>query len=128
MKRSKKALAAGILMLSVMMPLLLVAGTASAGLADENLGVGYAENLGLGNRDPRDMAISIIQVVLGFLAILVVILILLGGFKWMLAAGNDDKVSEAKKIISAGVVGLVIILAAWGIARFVITSLLTATQ
>ena len=96
-------------------------------LAQVNVGSGYGANIGLGNADPRDMAVSIIQVILGFLAIIVVIIILLGGFKWMTAAGNEDKVAEAKKLISAGVVGLVIILASWGIARFVVEAVLNAT-
>ncbi|MBI4811910.1 hypothetical protein HY798_00440 [Candidatus Falkowbacteria bacterium] len=83
--------------------------------------------IGLGDKDPRDIAASVINVALGFLGIVAVIIILLGGFKWMTAMGNDDKVGEAKKLIIAGVIGLVIILAAFGIATFVINNLLTAT-
>jgi len=45
----------------------------------------------------------------------------------MTAAGNEDQVGEAKKIIVAGIIGLVIILASWGIASFVLNSLLEAT-
>ena len=116
--------------LFIIMPLLAMALAvpANAQLSTGNIGVDYAENIGLGNKDPRDMAVSIIQVILGFLAIIVVIIILFGGFKWMTAGGNEDKVAEAKKLISAGIVGLVIILASWGIARFVVSTVLTATQ
>jgi len=95
--------------------------------AQVDIGTNYGANLGLGNADPRDMAVSVIQVILGFLAIIVVILILYGGFLWMTAAGNEDKVSTAKSIITAGIVGLVIILAAWGIAKFVVEAILDAT-
>jgi len=95
--------------------------------AEVNLGTDYASNIGLGNRDPRDIASSIIKVVLGFLAIVAVVIILLGGFKWMTAGGNEEKVSEARKLIVAGIIGL-IILAAWGIANFVLSSLLNATN
>jgi protein-S-isoprenylcysteine O-methyltransferase Ste14 len=114
----------------IMVPVLSLALSmpAFAQLNETNIGVPYAENLGLGNKDPRDMAVSIIQVVLGFLAIIVVLLILYGGFVWMTAGGNEDKVATGKKIITAGVVGLIIILAAWGIARFVVTVILNATQ
>jgi hypothetical protein len=52
---------------------------------------------------------------------------LLGGFKWMTAGGNEDKVGEAKKLITAGIIGLVIILAAFAIATFVLSQLLSAT-
>ncbi len=114
----------------IMVPVLSLALSmpAFAQLNESNIGVPYAENLGLGNKDPRDMAVSIIQVVLGFLAIIVVLLILYGGFVWMTAGGNEDKIATGKKIITAGVVGLIIILAAWGIARFVVTVILNATQ
>ena len=82
---------------------------------------------GLGARDPRDIAASVIQIILGFLGIVAVIIILLGGFKWMTAGGNEDKVGEAKKLIMAGIIGLIIIIAAFAIATFVLNSLLQAT-
>jgi len=58
---------------------------------------------------------------------LAVVIILIGGFKWMTAGGNEEQVEEAKKILIAGIIGLVIILASWGIANFVLGSLLNAT-
>ena len=82
---------------------------------------------GLGERDPRDIAASVIRIILGFLGIVAVIIILLGGFKWMTAGGNEDKVGEAKKLITAGIIGLVIIVAAFAIATFVLNSLISAT-
>lgn len=86
------------------------------------------EGIALGNKDPRTMVAQIINVVLTLLGIIAVIIVLLGGFKWMTAGGNEDKVSEAKKLLGAGVIGLVIILAAWGIASFVLEQLMSATQ
>jgi hypothetical protein len=82
----------------------------------------------LGKKDPREIAANVINIILGFLGIIAVVLILAGGFKWMIAAGNQDKVDEAKKLMTAGVIGLIIILAAFGIARFVINALVTATS
>lgn len=82
---------------------------------------------GLGERDPRDIAASVIRIILGFLGIVAVIIILLGGFKWMTAGGNEDKVGEAKKLITAGIIGLIIIVAAFAIATFVLNSLISAT-
>lgn len=82
---------------------------------------------GLGERDPRDIAASVIRIILGFLGIVAVVIILLGGFKWMTAGGGEDKVGEAKKLITAGIIGLVIIVAAFAIATFVLNSLISAT-
>ena len=85
------------------------------------------DTLQLGTEDPRTIAANVINVILGFLGIIAVIIILAGGFKWMVAGGNQDKVDEAKKLITAGIIGLVIILASFGIATFVLNSLITAT-
>jgi len=108
--------------------------TASATSTDDNFGLGYvtgAEGGGdaivLGNKDPRTMVTQIINVCLTLLGIVAVVIVLLGGFKWMTAGGNEDKVGEAKKILGAGIIGLVIILAAWGIAAFVLNVMMEAT-
>lgn len=85
------------------------------------------DELLLGNTDVREMIASIINVLMTLLGVIAVVIILLGGFKWMTAGGNEDQVGEAKKIIMQGVVGLVVILSAWAIAQFVINSLVEAT-
>jgi len=86
-----------------------------------------ANDAGLSVKDPREIAANVINVILGFLGIIAVILILIGGFMWMTSQGSEEKTGTAKKIMSAGVIGLVIVLAAFGIAKFVISALLTAT-
>lgn len=93
-------------------------------LADP-LGFNYANDLGLSNSnvtDPRTMAVNVVQFFMTFLGIIAVVIILLGGFKWMTAAGNEDKVAEAKKLLVAGMIGLAIIIAAYVIVNFVITT------
>ncbi len=101
--------------------------------ADQLFGDGYVnpadvqDATGLGDRDPREIIASVIRVVLGFLGIIAVLIILYAGFLWMTAAGNDDKISTAKSMMSAGVIGLIIILAAFGVANFVMTALVDAT-
>ena len=86
-----------------------------------------SEQSGLGLQDPRETAAKVVNVILGFLGIIAVVLILIAGFLWMTAAGSEEKIGTAKKLMSAGVIGLVIVLAAFGIARFVISSMLSAT-
>jgi amino acid transporter len=65
----------------------------------------------------------IINVILGLLGVVAVIIIVIGGFKWMTAGGNDEKIKEAKRLIGQGVIGLIIVLAAYAIARFIIDKL-----
>ena len=69
----------------------------------------------------------LINIILGFLGVLVVVGILYGGFKRMTAAGNEDQISSGNKIMGAGLVGLVIVLAAYAIAAFVVNQLTDAT-
>lgn len=130
MNKIFKKLAAYALAMAIITPIFTIA--LNAGAAELDPWGGKKDEVqsttGLGEKDPREIAAGIINVVLGFLGIVAVIIILLGGFKWMTAAGNEDKVDEAKKLISAGIIGLVIILAAFGIATFVINSLMTATS
>lgn len=85
------------------------------------------ENTGMVEKDPREIIANIINVILGFLGLIAVILILIGGFKWMTAGGNEDQVAEAKKWIYSGVVGLLIILASYAIATFVLSQLSSVT-
>jgi hypothetical protein len=87
----------------------------------------FAAESGLGSTDLIDAIQSIIRVALGFLGIIAVIIILLGGFKWMTAAGEDKKVEDAKKLIYSGIIGLVIVLSAFAIASFVINQITGVT-
>jgi amino acid transporter len=85
-------------------------------------------NLNLVNSNLPDVIVNIINYLLAFLALLAVIMILFGGFQWLTAGGNEEKVDKAKKILTAAVIGLVIIILAWAIARFVIDMLFNSGQ
>lgn len=85
-------------------------------------------NNSLSSTDPRTVIGRIINMALGFLGVIAVGIVLMGGFKWMTAGGNEEKTGEAKKLLGAGVIGLVIILSAWAIATFIINSLNTAVN
>lgn len=81
----------------------------------------------LGNKDLRETIGDLIQVGLSLLGVVAVVIILAGGFKWMTAGGNEEKVTEARKLIFSGIIGLAVILSAWAISIFVITQLSEAT-
>lgn len=89
---------------------------------DLGLNDAAALNLPSTTRDPREMIIAIVQYLMTFLGIIAVVVILLGGFKWMVAAGNDDKVAEAKKTITAGIIGLIIIISAYAIVQVIVST------
>ena len=86
-----------------------------------------SSTLGLGSADLQETVIAIIQWILGLLGLIAVVMILIGGFKWMTAGGNDERVGQAKKWIFSGIIGLAIILSAYALSTWVINTLISAT-
>jgi hypothetical protein len=117
------AIALSLFNLTLMLPA-QAAGGATAG---PDLGRSYPEATGLGSTDIRITVAKIIRVAMSLLGIIALVVILIGGFTWMTAGGNDEKVGEAKKWIFSGIIGMVIILSAFAISTFVINSLIAAT-
>lgn len=102
---------------------------AHAQLNASDVGVTAIENSGLklGGGDVRQTAARIINVALGFLGIIAVVIVLVGGFQYMISGGNEEKTSAARNLIFSGIIGLAIILSAWAITQFVISNLINAT-
>lgn len=66
----------------------------------------------------------VINVALSLLGIIFVILIVLAGFKWMMAGGNEDDVTKAKSSMQSSVIGLVVTLSAYAVWAFISSYLL----
>jgi len=92
------------------------------------IGLDYGDYTGLGDHDIRFTVAMIIRVALGLLGTIALVIILYAGFKWMTAGGNEENVKDAQKILMAAVIGLVIIVTAYSVTRFVTTRLLEATK
>lgn len=106
-------------------PALAQGGTLTA----EDLGqsvVGDALILPTG--DPRATASRLINVMLGFLFIISLVIILMGGFKYMVSGGSTEKTDEARKYIISGIIGLAIILSGWAITTYALTNVLNAVS
>ncbi|MDD5031571.1 MAG: pilin [Patescibacteria group bacterium] len=65
----------------------------------------------------------VIQAFLGLLGVIFLVLLITAGYKWMTAAGNEEKMTEAKGTIWRAVIGLIITVAAYAITYFVFNSL-----
>jgi TRAP-type C4-dicarboxylate transport system permease small subunit len=70
---------------------------------------------------------SIIAVFLSLLGVVFLCLIIYGGFLWMTSGGNETKVLKAKETLQHAIIGLIIILSAYGITAFVMNALVGAT-
>lgn len=130
MKKITKYLMSLAFLALIIVPSMGVAAATS--ITSDELGVGstgdIASNIKLTSNSPLKTAASLINTAMIFLGIIVVGIILMAGFKWMTAGGSDEKITEAKKLMSAGVVGLIIILSAWGIATFIIQKAVEAVN
>lgn len=86
------------------------------------------QELGLSAAEPKDIVVNILRLVLQYLPLVAVVMIILGGLRWMTAGGDEEKVSKAKHTLSAAVVGMVIVLLAWAIVNFLVDSTLDVTN
>ncbi len=75
--------------------------------------------LGLPSDDVRVVVARVIRVALGLVGIVMVVLILYGGWLWMSAGGNENQIEKAKQVLINAAIGLAIILSAYGIVLFV---------
>ncbi len=82
----------------------------------------YAEEQG-----PLVIVGKIINIALGIVGTIMVVLFIFSGFIWMTAAGNEEKITKAKRILSNAIVGIVIVIMAYAISYFVINQLLRAS-
>ena len=105
--------------------------SADAGLIGSQEGFTNKEiQSAFGNGEPQDLRTTVVQIIMIVLSILGVLflgLILFAGFRYMTAAGNEDQVKTAIKQITQAVIGLVIILSAWGVSAFILNQMTKAT-
>ena len=66
---------------------------------------------------------NIIQAVLSLIGVLFLGLLVFGGIKWMTAGGNEDIIKKAKSRIVNAIIGLAIVLFAYGITAFIFKNL-----
>lgn len=64
---------------------------------------------------------TVVQSMLALLGIVFFGIILYSGFNWMIAMGNSEKVDKAKLMIESALIGLVIIILAYALTRFIFT-------
>lgn len=99
------------------------------GLNPNDFGITQPQAAGFnGTTDVRVTIARIVRVALSFLGTVLFLIMLWAGFLWMTAGGNQEKIDEAKKWLGGAVIGLIIILAAYGLTTFVITQLVNATN
>ncbi len=66
---------------------------------------------------------TLISASLGFLGVLLLVYLIVAGFLWMTAGGDEGKVKKARDMIKNAVIGIVIIASAFAIANSVLNAL-----
>jgi len=90
------------------------------GVGSEEIGEVF-EGSGGEPRDLRDIVVSGIVIFLGLLGLFFTVLIILAGFRWMNSRGNEEEITKAKSQLKGAIIGMIIVIAAYAIAQFVIT-------
>jgi hypothetical protein len=71
---------------------------------------------------------KVINIVLAIAGSVVVIFLIIGGFQYLTAAGNEEQIEKGKKTLVNSVIGLVIIIMAFAIVRIVSNLLLSGVE
>lgn len=88
-----------------------------------------AAKAGLGKEtDISTIVGKIIGIVFTLMGIILLVLIIVAGIMWMTSGGSEEQVKKAKGIFKSAFIGLIIIILAYAISRFVIANLTEVTQ
>jgi hypothetical protein len=70
---------------------------------------------------------AVVRIFLTLLGILFVVLIIYGGYLWMTAFGNEERVRQGQSVLRQSLIGLLVILAAFAATQFIILNVYRAT-
>jgi amino acid transporter len=100
----------------------LAAATSSP--VKEGLAQAGKEAYGTTNAIPFGTLVGqVIVTVINVTGIIFVILVLYGGVMYMTASGDEERVKKSKRLLTSAIIGLIITLAAYSIASFVVDQL-----
>lgn len=68
--------------------------------------------------DLPSVTIRVVNIALSLLGLIATVFVIYGGYMYLTAGGNDDRLKSAKEIIKNAVIGLVIVLLSYAIVSF----------
>lgn len=69
-----------------------------------------------------EIAGLVVNIALSILGVIFIVLMIIAGYTWMMASGNEQKVTESKSTIKRAIIGLIIVLASWAIWNLIFTT------
>ncbi|MFC1788008.1 IPT/TIG domain-containing protein [Patescibacteria group bacterium] len=128
MNHKRRTFYLGILLATaVSLGFLFVSPVLAEGPVDQVGFESFAEQAGFSSTaDVRLIITRLIRTFLGFLGVIAVLIVLYAGTLWMTAGGNEERIKKAKKLLSNGLIGLVIILLSFAITHFIVGRLVSS--
>jgi cytochrome bd-type quinol oxidase subunit 2 len=118
-----------LMAISLLLPLTALAGP-DIGIGNNGLAGQIAQKAGYDQADQFTLSQTIgriIKVMLSLVGTVFMALVIYAGILWMTAAGNEEQVEKATKIVRSSILGLVIVIGAYGITVFVLLGLSAAS-
>jgi hypothetical protein len=72
---------------------------------------------------PQVLIGKIIKAVLGVVGSIALVMFIYGGFMWMTAAGNQERVTKGKEILIWATIGLIVIFTSYALVSFIFTGI-----
>ena len=82
------------------------------GLEAARKGAGFKDN------NIENITGQAVAAIIGLVGVIFLILMIYGGFIWMTAQGDEKQVEQARNLIVAGIIGLLIIFVAYAVTSF----------
>lgn len=120
-KKSKQILTASVVGLIIVLSSLSIVNFISKALDVETQGI--PDDTGLFDGTLAQVLTSLIQSALTLVGVISLGIMIYGGFRWMTSAGNEDTIGEAKRTITAGAIGIIIIIISYSVVYFIISKL-----
>ena len=77
-----------------------------------------------GQSTATEIILRVIQILLAIAGLVAVIFLIVGGFRYITAGGNEETAESAKKTITNAIIGIVIIILAFVIVRVISNALI----
>lgn len=78
------------------------------------------------NTDLASLVGGIVGGLLQIIGVVFLVLMVVAGFMWMTASGNEDRVATAKKLIVGAIIGFALVMGSYAITNLVLSSLTLA--
>lgn len=121
MKRVRTFITSAVASLAVVAALLSPVLVPSTAEAQIQKGINAARTDDMSSAaDPESIVQKVVNIILFVLGVLAVIMIIVGGFRYVTSGGDSNKLTSAKNTILYAVIGLIVALFAYAIVNWVV--------